>query len=126
MVNFLSSHLKDEAAGQAPRNAAAVDGLKELGGAEGHGDRTPQVAHLDLDACGAEHPLRQVHRTADGGSGALGDVHRVADMVAVPVGDKDEIRLHLIGSSGCQGIARQEGIRQHLAGAVMQQKTGMA
>ncbi len=125
VVDFFAAHLKNEAAGQASRHTAAVDGLEELSRAERHGDPAAQVAHLDPYPGGAEHAVRQVHGAADCGAGALGDGHGIAGMVAVTVGHKNEVCLCLVCRHGRQAIACQEGVRQYLVDAVIQQEAGV-
>lgn len=125
VVDGLSPHLKEEAAGRTPRRPAAVEGLDEFGGAEGQADRAPQVAGDAGHPGGAEHRVRQVRRAAHLGAGAPGDGRRVPHMVPVAVGDKDVVRPDLLRPVRMSG-AGEEGVRQHLAGAVVQQKAGVS
>ena len=125
VIDGLASHLKEEAAGRAPGRAAAVKGLDEFGGAEGQADRATQVAGDAVHPGGAEHRVRQIRRAAHLGAGAPGDGHGVPHVVPVAVGDKEIVRPDLLRPVGVSG-AGEEGVRQHLAGAVVQQKAGVS
>ena len=103
-----------------------MDGLEELSRAERHGDPAAQVAHLDPYPGGAEHAVRQVHGAADCGSRTLRNGYGVAGVVAVAVGDENEVSGYRIRGYGRQGVSGQERIGQHPIGAVGQQKTGVA
>ena len=126
MVDLPAAHLEEEAAGEAARHTAAVNGGGKLKGTERQLHPAAQVALDGLHPGGGKQRVAQIRCAADGGSGAAGDVHRVSQMVAVAVGDEDVICLHLVGRNRRQGIAGKEGIRQQLVLSVIQQKACVA
>ena len=84
-----------------------------------HGDvqavEVAGAAHVEgdgVDAFGIQH-VQQVYLGRDGGAALSGQGESVAQMVAVAVGDQDQVGMILRQRLGTGGIAGDEGIYHH-------------
>ena len=59
-------------------------------------------------------------------TGAFGNCHGVPNMIAVPVGDEDEIRINRICFDHCSGVVVQERIHEQLNAIYVEPKGGMS
>ena len=57
---------------------------------------------------------------------ALGSSGVVSNVIAMGVGHKNKVRIYLVSVCCSQWISREEGIRQHLIFAVIQQEAGVS
>ena len=103
----------------------AVQGQGQLEPAEGVRVAAADVLGVRPDPVGLQ-PIADFEVGDDQGPGALGDGQGVAQVVAVPVGDQDEIG----GGQGRRqrggGVAFQEGVDEDLVGAGLQAEGGVS